>query len=129
MITDKLELAENMRFDRVHRFNAKPKSPIVERCTFYKDKESNVKENRKLNGSDVFIGDDFSSTVREVRRKLFTHLKAEKNQKRAAMVFDHLLIEGRTFVLGKENKLEEVALKCGRPDVDKNVSNCLGNLL
>ena len=38
MITDKLELAETIQFDRVHRLNAKPYSPIVARCTFYKYK-------------------------------------------------------------------------------------------
>ena len=30
MIADKLELAETIQFDRVHRLNAKPNSPIVE---------------------------------------------------------------------------------------------------
>ena len=110
MLTDKLELGENVQFDRVHRLNAKPNSPIVARCTFYKDKERVMKEKRKLKGSDVFIGDDFSLKVREVRRKLIPHLKAAKNEKkRATMIFDHLLIEGRKFVLDKHDKLQETA--------------------
>ena len=64
MITDKLELVETIQFDRVHRLNAKPNSPIIARSTFYKDKENIMKENRKLKGSSVFIGDDFSAKVR-----------------------------------------------------------------
>ena len=52
-----------------------------------------MKEKWKLKGSSVFIGDDFSAKVREVRRKLLPHLRAAKDQKkRATMVFDHLLI-------------------------------------
>ena len=58
MITDKLELAEAIQFKRVHRLNAKPNSPIVARCTLYKDKENIMKEKRKLKGSSVFTGDD-----------------------------------------------------------------------
>ena len=33
MTTDKLELANGMQFDRVHRLNAKPNSPVVALCT------------------------------------------------------------------------------------------------
>ena len=69
-----------------------------------------MKEKRGLKGSSVFIGDDFSTKVREVRRKLLSHLrdaKDQKNRARATMVFDHLLIEGRMFVLDSEDKLRE----------------------
>ena len=109
MMTDKLELSDTIQVDRVNRLNAKPNSPIVARCTFYKDKENIMKEKWKLKGSSVFIGDDFSAKVREVRRKLLPHLGAAKDQKkRATMVVDHLLIEGRQFVLDSEDKLQEV---------------------
>ena len=109
MKTDELELSEAIQFDRVHRLNAKPYPPIVARCTFYKDKEKIMKEKWKLKGSSVFIGDDFSAKVREVKRKLLPHSRAAKDQKkRATMVFDHLLIKGRKFVLDSEDKLREV---------------------
>ena len=64
MMTDKLELSDTIQVDRVNRLNAKPNSPIVARCTFYKDKENIMKEKWKLKGSSVFIGDDFSAKVR-----------------------------------------------------------------
>ena len=38
LITDRLELADDFQFDRMHRLNAKPNSPVVARCTFFKDK-------------------------------------------------------------------------------------------
>ena len=38
LIKDRLELADDFLFDRMHRLNAKPNSPVVARCTFFKDK-------------------------------------------------------------------------------------------
>lgn len=76
--TDKLELAETIRFDRVHQLNDKPYSP---RRAFYK-KKCIMTEERKLKGSDVFIAGDFSSKVREVRSKRMPHLKAVKSRRR-----------------------------------------------
>ena len=55
MIKDKLEIAQEIRFDRVHRVSAKPNSPIVARMTFFKDKELVLKAKQKLKGSDIFI--------------------------------------------------------------------------
>ena len=48
LITDKLELAEDIEFDRVHRLSGKPNSPVVARCSFYKHKEKVMKERSKL---------------------------------------------------------------------------------
>ena len=42
------------------------------------------------------------------------------------MVVDHLLIEGRQFVLDSEDKLQEVTQQSGRPHID-NVSHCPDN--
>ena len=109
MIVDKLELTGDFEFDRVHRVNSKENSPIVARCTFYKDKVSILKAKKKLKGSTVFIGEDFSRRVREVRKKLSPHLKTAKTQgKRATMVFDHLLIEGKKYGLGDDGNLKEI---------------------
>ena len=48
LITDRLELAEDFQFDRVHRLNAKPSSPVVARYTFFEDKVKSLKAKRKL---------------------------------------------------------------------------------
>ena len=50
MIADKLELAETIQFDRVHRLNAKPNSPIVARCIFYKDKKKHSEGEKEVEG-------------------------------------------------------------------------------
>ena len=108
LITDKLELADDIEFDRVHRLSGKPNSPVVARCCFYKQKEKIMKERSKLKGSSIFIAEDFSPRVREIRQALIPHLKTARNQgKRAIMVYDHLLIDGKKFILDKDNELKE----------------------
>ncbi|XP_070205220.1 GRIP and coiled-coil domain-containing protein 2-like [Littorina saxatilis] len=106
MITDKLELSEDVQFDRVHRLSAKPNSPVIARCTFYQDKVKMLRAKRKLQGSQIFIGEDFSMRVRDIRRKLLPHLKLARSEgKRATMVFDHLLIEGKKHVLDADGEV------------------------
>ena len=109
MIVDKLELSGELEFDRVHRLTSKDDSPIVARCTFYKDKEAIMKAKGKLKGSTVFIGHDFSRRVREVRKKLIPHLKTAKSQKKkATMVYDHLIVDGKKLGLDRDNNLKEI---------------------
>jgi hypothetical protein len=106
MLTDKLELSHEVQFDRVHRLSGKPDSPIIARCCFFKDKVRILKEKRRLKGSDIFIGEDFSSLVRETRRKLSPFLKeAREKSQRAFMVFDHLVIDGKKYYLDAHGSL------------------------
>jgi hypothetical protein len=98
LITDKLELAQDFQFDRVHRLSSKPDAPVIARCTFYKQKMDLLKAKRKL----------FSLRVRDIRRKLTPHLKkARSDGKRAAMVFDHLLIDGKRYNVSSNDTLVE----------------------
>ena len=109
MIVDKLELTGEMPFDRVHRLTPDKNSPIVARCTFYKDKEEIMRAKGKLKGSKIFLGDDFSKRVRDVRKRLAPHLKNAKSQgKKATMVFDHLLVDGKKFFLSGDDQLCEL---------------------
>ena len=108
-LTDKLELSRTIEFDRVHRFNSKPNSPVIARCTYFKDKNTILKARYKLKGSNIVLGEDFSVRVREIRKKLSPHLKAARDQgKRATMIFDHLLINGKKFTLDSEDELKEI---------------------
>ena len=109
LITDKLELADDIVFDRVHRLSSKPNSPVIARCAFFKDKVKILKAKRKLQGSNIFIGEDFCARVRDIRRKLTPHLKAERNEGcRVSMVFDHLLVDGKSFTADDYNNLTEI---------------------
>lgn len=110
LLTDALEMADDVQFDRVHRLNSSKKSPIIVRCTFYRQKVAILKAKQKLKDgySGIFIGEDFTQRVREVRRNLVPHLKKAKDAgKRATMVFDYLVVEGKRFMLDRVGDLVE----------------------
>ena len=47
--------------------------------------------------------------VRELRKKLNVHLKdARKNGRRATIIFDHILIDGRRYSLDSDDALVEI---------------------
>ena len=107
VLTDKLEMGPEVEFDRVHRLNSKPDSPIIARCCSFKGKVAILKQKRKLKGTTIFIGEDFSARVRDIRRRLSPHLKqARDDGRRCAMVFDHLVIDGSKFYLGEHDRLK-----------------------
>ena len=109
LITDKLELADEIVFDRVHCLSSKTSSPVIARCAFIKDKVKILKAKRKLQGSNIFIGEDFCARVRDIRRKLTPHLKAKRNEGcRVSMVFDHLLVDEKRFTVDDYNNLTEI---------------------
>ena len=94
LITDKLELADDVVFDHVHCLSSKPNSPVIARCAFSKDKVKILKVKLKLQGSNIFIGEDFCARVRDIRRKLTPHLMSERDEGcRVSIVFDHLLVD------------------------------------
>ncbi|KAL8578257.1 hypothetical protein ACOMHN_005648 [Nucella lapillus] len=110
MMIDKFDFTREIEFDRVHRLGNRENSPIIARCTFYKDKEEILRAKKNLKGSRVFVGEDFSQRVRDIRKRLTPHLKAAKGaQKRATMIYDHLLIEDSKYVLDEEGQLKEVS--------------------
>ena len=58
-----------------------------------------LRNKNKLRGSDVYVGEDYTRKVREVRKKLMPTLKkAREENKQAKLVFDHLIVDGRRFV-------------------------------
>ena len=103
LIHNKLKISDDMEFDRVHRLRRDENSPIIARFASFKDKQKVLKAKRKLseteNGNTIFIGEDFSKRVRETRKKLVPFLKEAKKDKdkRATMVYDHLVINGKKF--------------------------------
>ena len=98
-----LKIPADVQFDRVHRMRRDPGSPIVARLTNYKDRQRVLKEKRKRSetteGRTIFIGEDFSKGVRDVRRKLVPFLKNAKadSKNKATMIYDHLVINGKRF--------------------------------
>ena len=69
-----------------------------------------MKERSKLKESNIFIVENFSQRVRAIRKALTSHLNtARKQGKRATMIYDHLLMKGKKFVLDKNNELKELS--------------------
>jgi hypothetical protein len=105
VFTDKMDLMQDIQFDRVHRLGTKKNSPIIARCTFYKDKVDIMKAKKKLKGSDIFVGDDFSRGVREKRKKLSSFLKEIREEdKTARLVHDHIVVDGKKYYLDEDEK-------------------------
>jgi hypothetical protein len=95
LFADKLGLAEDIELDRAHRVSNKPDSPLIARCTFYKDKIKILKARTKLKGSDIFISEDFSRGVREVRKKLNEFRKIKKSCRRTSVYGVRSLVHRR----------------------------------
>ena len=102
LLTDRLEFADSVEFDRVHRMNTKTNSPVIARCTSYKDKVRILQAKQKLKGSGIFIGEDFTENVRDVRKRLRGIVESlKKAGHRVKMVYDHLIVDGKKMVLAK----------------------------
>ena len=99
-------MTEEVPLDRVHRLSAKPDSPVIACFTYFRQKCQILKLKGKLRGSTVFIGEDFSKGVRDIRKRLNPHLKtARQNGKRASMVYNYLLVDGQKFTVDGADKL------------------------
>lgn len=82
--------------ERAHRLgkpNSEKKRPIICKLLDYRDKESVLKNCRRLKGSNISIGEDFSVRVRDIRRKLWNSAKANKESgDKVFLVYDKLKI-------------------------------------
>nr|KAG5690472.1 hypothetical protein BaRGS_016472 [Batillaria attramentaria] len=102
VLKEKLGIEDNVQFDRVHRLKGGAGSssspPVIAKFTFYKDKEHVLRNKQKLKGSDIFVGEDYTNRMRDIRKKLSSHLKSAKAAQRSAtMVYNHLIIEGKRY--------------------------------
>ena len=106
-------LEEEIKIDRAHRLNPrKVTSPVVVRLTYYKDREKILEKSRLLKRekreknkhdqtdypetNEQFITEDFSNRVRKARSLLRPGLlDALKNNKRAYLSYDKLVIDGK----------------------------------
>ena len=105
LLTDKLELGNDVEFDRVHRLGSKEKSPLIARCVLYKDKVKIMKQKSKLKGTEFYIREDFSAGIRDVRKKLYPFMKAKKEVGvPVSMVYDHLIVNGTKYFLSDDEK-------------------------
>ena len=78
--------------------------PVIARFSHYQDKEFVCSFYKKLKGTKIVISDDFPREVEEIHKSLYPVLKqAKREQKRAFLNFDKLIIDGLIY-RGKETK-------------------------
>ena len=129
--------AENMKIERAHRLNMRKKdSPIIVKFSHFKDKETvinrskEIKKNKKdkrtprnqTEADEVYIMDDYTPRVRQVRGFLRPFMEEAYNSgKKVRMSYDKLVIENVVYYYDENKKLTKQ-----RPDVMsclKSVSN------
>ena len=73
-----------VQFDRVHRLGSKKNGatrsrPIVCRLTFFKDKQTILKNGPKLKGTNISMSEQYSEQTVDLHKKLYTACKAAKS--------------------------------------------------
>ena len=102
VLREDMDIQGDIEIDRAHRLKgSKNPQPIIVAFSKAKDRELVLAGRRKLREkkSGIFVNEDFTTRVREVRRKLLPFLKEAKDAgKRASLRFDSLHIDGKAYV-------------------------------
>ncbi|KAH9361986.1 hypothetical protein HPB48_014925 [Haemaphysalis longicornis] len=69
------------RLGRVHQQEEAKRRPIILKLLNCRDKTAILKQCRKLKGSEYSISEDYSKTVRDIRKKLWTRTKDNRDHK------------------------------------------------
>ena len=89
-----------IEFDRAHRVGTKSEAPIIVKCTFYKVKLKILKNKNKLEGTQMYVKEDFPANVRHIRKILGTLTKTHRDRgERIKVVYDHVYIDNKKYVL------------------------------
>ncbi|XP_049512298.1 uncharacterized protein LOC125940304 [Dermacentor silvarum] len=91
-----LEPQDIERAHRVSRYSANRPRPLIVRFNHYKKKEMVLSNGRKLKGTDLSMGEDFSPAVRNARKQLVSFAKAKSVP--FSLRFKTLLIGSKRYV-------------------------------
>ena len=88
LITEKMNITENIEFERVHRMKTGTRTnrPIVAMCCKFKDKEKILSKGTELRGTNIYVDEHFSGETSFIRKKLFGKRKELVNKKVRAFV-------------------------------------------
>ena len=65
-----------------------------------------------MKDSNIWIDDDVTKTVQDIRRRLVPHLKvARQNGKKAFLKYDQLIIEGAKYGIKHFNQVDQEEIK------------------
>lgn len=100
--------------ERIHRLgNHKEGSrrPVILRLMNYREKQLIVQNAKKLKGTNIYIGEDFSYRVRSVRRLLWNSSRANRERReKVYLSYDKLKINGEVYIWDdqKNDKVKQV---------------------
>lgn len=94
-IQQKFKPDYEISFERVHRMGKRPRN-IVAKFTFFKDREfTRTRAPRKLNGSRVWINEQYPPEIEDKRKKLYPIMrKTKKDGKNVKLGRDTLFFHG-----------------------------------
>lgn len=97
----KIDNALDIRIVRSHRLGPPKKGfhrPIIIRFHYFGDRQLVWGKRSKLKGQSVWLAEDFPQEVMEARKQMLPFLKAAWSAgKKATMLVDKLLIDGKTY--------------------------------
>ena len=94
LLEEKLNIT-NPKIERAHRLGHSTKAPIILRFLSFKEKEEVLRKRASLKGTNIFINEDFTGRVRDIRSRLSPFLRKMREEgKRVNMVYDHLSVDG-----------------------------------
>lgn len=86
------------RLGRVHQQEEAKHRPIILKLLDYRDKTAILKQCKKLKGSEYSISEDYSKTVRDIRKKLWTRTKDNRDRKdKVYLTYDKVRINNQLY--------------------------------
>jgi hypothetical protein len=96
LIKEDLKINQSITIERAHRVGKFEKRPrtIVCKILNWQDKETILKNARKLKGKNIFLNEDFSEETTRIRRELFAQAKIHRsNGKYAKVIYNRLIVK------------------------------------
>ena len=119
LIAKKLKIKEPVEIERAHRTGVIRQGktrPVVVKFLRWGDKEKVKKSGRQLQGTNVFINEDFSPRIRAHRRHLVNYAKKNAGQKRWTVQYDTLLIDSKPYYYDEGTDMVMERRKKREPD-------------
>ena len=96
LIKEKLAIEEDIMIERAHRIGKKEdgkKRAIIFKLQSWKQKETILKNSKKLKNTGLYVNEDFSDETMLIRKELFRQMKkARDDGKFAKVIYDKLYV-------------------------------------
>ncbi|XP_042147735.1 uncharacterized protein LOC121047579 [Ixodes scapularis] len=94
--------------ERCHRLGRKVADkarPVILKLIDFREKLSVLKNCRKLKGSKIFVTEDFSLRVREIRRHLWGSTAVNRaNKEKVKLIYDKAVVNGKVYTWDQSTK-------------------------